>query len=65
MKVAKCVQKNIARIIVEDENNKQHRVSMFSEILEVVASYGKKVCQTDDVAEQLLPKEIVTSVSTV
>ena len=48
---------------------------MFSEILEVVASYGKKVCQTDDVAEQLLsapilcytvsPKEMVTSVSTV
>lgn len=74
MKVSKCVQKNIACIILEDKNNKEHRVSMFSEILEVVASYGKKVCQTDDVGDQLLsapklcytvsPKEIFTSVCT-
>ena len=74
MKLGKCKSKYIARVIVEDVDGKEHRVTMFNEVLHQVVGFSSEVpCHTDgEIVDQLLSSpsliytikdETITSVS--
>lgn len=41
IKLAKCGKKGIARVILEDEDNNEHKVTIFSEILDQIIDVVK------------------------
>ena len=72
MKVAKCATHNVASVMLQDDQNKLHRVTIFNDILEQIIRYSKQD-GTATLANQLLlaleltytisHKDIVSSVS--
>lgn len=65
--------KIVARVILEDEAEKEYKVTIFSEILEQIVNYAKSLTNSVDLVEQLLvapkltytlnAKETIVSVS--
>ena len=66
-------EKIVAHVILEDEAEKEYKVTIFSEILEQIVNYAKSLTNSVDLVEQLLvatkltytlnAKETVVSVS--
>ena len=57
MKVSRCAKAiSIACVIIEDKENKEHRVTIFTDILNKIAEYSKVSSEMDnlDAAEQLM-----------
>jgi len=56
MKVSRSAKASIARVIIKDIENKEHRVTIFTDILNKIAEYSKVSSEMDnlDAAEQLM-----------
>ena len=75
MKVLKCAKKAVAHVIVEDDKNQEHKVTIFSEVIDAIVNYADLSSNNVDMAEKLLSapplcytvnaKDIVTSVTRV
>ena len=75
MKALKCAKKGVARVIVEDTTKQEHKVTIFSEVLDTIVNYANLSSGNVDVAEKLLlapplcytvnAQDIVTSVTRV
>ena len=73
MKLSKCGKKSVTRVILEDEKENEHKVTIFSDILHQIVEYAKPLTNSVDLVEQLLlapklsytinAKETVASVS--
>ena len=75
MKMAKCPKKTVARVILEDDKNKEYKVTIFNDILNQILVYAVPHTSSIDLEDQLLSapvlvytinsKDTVTSVSQV
>ena len=58
MKLNKCVNCSVANIILEDEDKKEHKVTIFNKVLSIVSRYGKDAIRDQqgecDIEHQLL-----------
>jgi len=55
MKLSKCNKQCVAHVIVEDEKGKEHKVTVFNDVLQQIANYGKEVVGAEaDISEQVL-----------
>lgn len=74
VKLSKCVNCSVANVILEDEDKKEHRVTMFDEVLSIVSGYAiRDQLGECDIEDQLLSapplsytinqKDIVCSIS--
>ena len=53
MKKGKCKNKNVARVILEDDEGKEHKVTIFDEVVQQIANFAEAVGDVD-ISEQLL-----------
>lgn len=53
--------KIVARVILEDEAEKEYKVTIFSEILEQIVNYAKSLTNSVDLVEQLLAAPKLTT----
>ena len=75
MKMAKCPKKTVARVILEDDKNKEYKVTIFNDILNQILAYAVPHASSINLEDQLLSapvlvytinsKDTVTSVSQV
>ena len=75
MKALKCAKKGVARVIVEDTAKQEHKLTIFSEVIDSIVNYANLSSSNVDVAEKLLlapllcytvnTKDIVSSVTRV
>lgn len=73
MKASKCAKKGVAHVIVEDSAQEEHKVTIFSEVIDSIVIHANLSSSNVDVAEKLLlapalcytvnSKDIVTSVT--
>ena len=73
MKLSKCDDRSVANVILEDKDNKEHRIIIFDEVLEIVSRHGRDAAGECDIEDQLLSapslnytinqKDIVCSIS--
>jgi len=54
MKLSKCTRGSVARVILEDEDQKEYKVTIFSDILNKIAAYGKEVSSSEEIDDQLM-----------
>ena len=75
MKMAKCPKKTVAQVILEDDKNKEYKVTIFNDILNQILVYAVPHTSSINLEDQLLSapvlvytinsKDTVTSVSQV
>lgn len=46
IKLSKCGEKNVARVILEDDTGKEYKLSIFDEILDHIIEHGKTAVAT-------------------
>ena len=54
MKIGKWKNKNVARVILEDGEEKEHKLTIFDEVLQQIANLGGGTGANVDITEQLL-----------
>ena len=54
MKALKCAKKGVRCIIVEDTIKQEHKVTIFSKVLDAIVNYANLSSSNVDVAEKLL-----------
>ena len=55
VKMGKCKIQSVARVVIEEEGGKEHKLTMFGEIVEQIGDISRDVAgPCDDVSEQLL-----------
>ena len=55
MKMSKCNKQCIAHVIIEDDKGKEHKVTVFSDVLKQIAYYGKEAAGVEaDISKQVL-----------
>lgn len=65
MKMKKCKDKSVARVILEEREGKEHKVSMFTEVIQEVIKISEDAADSGDIINQLLlSPELIYTINT-